>query len=595
MKSRYFTILLVIIVFFSGFAQSRTIDSLRNILSIERDDTNKVNTLNVLSEKLWRIGNYDTSLICANSSKVLAEKLYFKKGIAGAFKNIGTIYYYHDDYPKALEYDNKSLAIFQETGDKNGIARNLGNIGIIYEQLGNYPIALEYDFKALAIEQEIGDKNGIARNFGNIGIIYWNQGNYTKALEYDSNALTIQHEIGDKSSMANNLGNIGFIYNNKGNYLKALDYEFKALAFNREIENKNGIANNLDNIGIIYFNQGSYINALEYYNKAVIIFRELGDKNGIAAYLGNIGDVYTKQQKYKQAKIFLDSALTLSKNIGEKEEIKNTYRSIATLDSATGNYKVAFENYKSYITYRDSLINETSAKITTQTEMNYAFEKKEAAAKAEQDRKDLLAIADAKRRKIITGSIILILIMLIMVVILLLQQQRIKYNGDRILSEKENALLKLEKQRMEEELSGSKRLLDNYMENILKKNELLEQFNLEIEKLRNLKSRELYEERIGHLDTLNKAAILTEDDWNKFKEMFEQVHKGFFVRLKERMPDLTPAETRLVCLTKLKLDTKQMAGILGVSVTTIRQTRYRLRKKLGLSEEDNIDDISESI
>jgi len=77
--------------------------------------------------------------------------------------------------------------------------------------------------------------------------------------------------------------------------------------------------------------------------------------------------------------------------------------------------------------------------------------------------------------------------------------------------------------------------------------------------------------------------------------LFEQVHKGFFIRLKEKLPNLTQAETRLICLTKLQLDTKQMAGILGVSNSTIKQSRYRLRKKLGLSEEDNISDISESI
>jgi DNA-binding CsgD family transcriptional regulator len=65
--------------------------------------------------------------------------------------------------------------------------------------------------------------------------------------------------------------------------------------------------------------------------------------------------------------------------------------------------------------------------------------------------------------------------------------------------------------------------------------------------------------------------------------------------LKEKLPDLTQAEIRLVCLTKLNLDTKEMAGILGVSFATIRQSRYRLRKKFGLSDEGGIDDLVNSI
>jgi DNA-directed RNA polymerase specialized sigma24 family protein len=97
------------------------------------------------------------------------------------------------------------------------------------------------------------------------------------------------------------------------------------------------------------------------------------------------------------------------------------------------------------------------------------------------------------------------------------------------------------------------------------------------------------------LEHLNNTAILTDEDWNKFRQLFEQVHKDFFKRLREKLPDLTQAEVRLICLTKLNLGTKQMAGILGVSFDTIRKSRYRLRKKLGLAEEDRIDDIVESI
>ena len=94
---------------------------------------------------------------------------------------------------------------------------------------------------------------------------------------------------------------------------------------------------------------------------------------------------------------------------------------------------------------------------------------------------------------------------------------------------------------------------------------------------------------------MNKTTILTEDDWNKFKELFEEVYKGFFIRQKEKLPELTQAEIRLLCLTKLKLETKQMGSILGVSFDTIKKSRHRLRKKLGLKEEDSIDDIANSI
>src|SRR5581483_1333398 len=103
------------------------------------------------------------------------------------------------------------------------------------------------------------------------------------------------------------------------------------------------------------------------------------------------------------------------------------------------------------------------------------------------------------------------------------------------------------------------------------------------------------EQRVEKLEDLNKSSILTEEDWNKFKDLFGQVHKGYFIRLKEKFPALTQAEIRLVCLTKLKVADKQMASILGISYDSIRHSRYQLRKKLGMTGKDGLDDIAESI
>ena len=74
----------------------------------------------------------------------------------------------------------------------------------------------------------------------------------------------------------------------------------------------------------------------------------------------------------------------------------------------------------------------------------------------------------------------------------------------------------------------------------------------------------------------------------EFKELFEQVHVGFLQRLKEKMPGLTPADTRFLVLTRLKLSNKEMAGILGVQPDSIRTSKYRLRKKFNLDDDSDI-------
>ena len=75
------------------------------------------------------------------------------------------------------------MKIFEEIGDKKGIAGAYNNIGNIYKDKGNYDNALKNFSVALKVNEEIGNKNWIAINYHNIGIIYKAQGKYDKALE----------------------------------------------------------------------------------------------------------------------------------------------------------------------------------------------------------------------------------------------------------------------------------------------------------------------------------------------------------------------------------------------------------------------------
>jgi hypothetical protein len=55
------------------------------------------------------------------------------------------------------------------------------------------------------------------------------------------------------------------------------------------------------------------------------------------------------------------------------------------------------------------------------------------------------------------------------------------------------------------------------------------------------------------LRLLQNSVILTDDDWKNFTSLFEKVHQNFFIHLKEKLPGLSPAETRFIALTRLKL------------------------------------------
>ena len=169
------------------------------------------------------------------------------------------------------------------------------------------------------------------------------------------------------------------------------------MKISQETQYKRGIAGNYNNIGRVYDKQGNCPEALKNYLAALKINEETGNKNWIVINFNNLGSLHTKLKKYSEARKYHEDALSLSTSIGAKELIKSSYNDLAMLDSATANWKGAYEHYKLFVLYRDSLNNEETREKSTQTKMQYEFDKKQSEVKAEQDKKDAITALESKR------------------------------------------------------------------------------------------------------------------------------------------------------------------------------------------------------
>lgn len=630
------------------FAQERrSIDSLLNKLkNIEASkmelgrnfkplmDTSKANTLYEIVKIIWGIYP-DSAKDYAQQCLSISERIDYKKGVGNAYNGIGLIYMAKQNYPLALEnyqkalrtrtmigdkvgmawtYNNmgmlygnesapaeaikwhtKSLKLKQEIGDKVGAASQYGKIGHLYVGLGKIPEALNNYLHALKIGEENGDKKQISVSYSDIGNVYSIQGNYPVALSYYLNELKIAIQIRDKLEIATADENMGRISYKQGNDTGAIRYMLAALKSNEELYSLEGIAGIHYYLGLVYLAMGNYSGALTYADSSLKDCQNLGSQIGIALIYIEIGSIYEKQGRLQDALNSVTKGLSLALENGDKNGITDAYLKLAGINAEIHNYKTAYDYGVLYRETYDSIHNSENDNKTTQLVASYEFEKREDSISAEQEKTNIIRTAESNRKSIITISSVVISILTLLMAILLLNRLQIKRKKDKIIFEKESDLFLLERQRMEDELAKANITLDEYVTIMVGKNELLEKFKVDVENLKNLKAKEIDENRIERLELLNKTTILTEADWNKFKELFEQVYKGFFIRLKEKQPELTQAEIRLVCLTKLKLDTKQMGGILGVSFDTIKKSRHRLRKKLSLSEEVTLDNIADSI
>src|SRR6185312_2087754 len=414
------------------------IDSLLRQLPQTKEDTIKVKLLIDLSHSFYSI-NPDEGLNYGNKALALAEKLNWKKGIANACRTIAGNYGYgKSDYPKALEYDTKALESFRETGDKTGTARILGDMGVLYWYQSNYPEALKNYFDALRLNEELGNKADMAATLCNIGIVYNSQRDYQKALEYITKANKIDESLGNKSGIAANLGDIGELYHNLSDDQKALEYEWKSLQLYQELGDKNGIARNLGNMGLLYSEQKAYNKALASFLPALQLSKELGLQIGVATNLGNIGAAFLTMAKdttgaagktilLQKAKVYTDSALTIFKEIGDLTSLSANYERLSDIQMLLGDHKGALQSYKNYALFKDSVFNMEKDKKLTETAMQYAFDKKEAAAKAAQEKKDI-------RQRNIRNSFIVGAAILLLLLIALINRYRYKQKANEQLT-----------------------------------------------------------------------------------------------------------------------------------------------------------------
>ena len=99
-KNSCLTILVFLLLQNVATPQTANIDSLLNELAKAKEDTNKINTLNVLAWNLIISANYKSALEFGEEAMLLSEKLKFQKGKAFAYQNLGYAYSNQFNYSK---------------------------------------------------------------------------------------------------------------------------------------------------------------------------------------------------------------------------------------------------------------------------------------------------------------------------------------------------------------------------------------------------------------------------------------------------------------------------------------------------------------
>ena len=282
--------------------------------------------------------------------------------------------------------------------------------------------------------------------------------------------------------------------------------------------------------------------SLDFYNKYGIL-RELSLVTLNMGYLD-------------QALEFIDKAIQLAETSNHIEALAYCYGIKSDIWSHKGDYKAAYEYVKKQQEFIDKLNQLQDKEKLSQYERDLLLKEAD-----EQLRYEKFKAAQKQHTTWIVSGLIVFFSLLITVLLVLFNRKRRRV--------------------LELELNAQHREMTSKVLNQMRINETLQEVVNQLDQIKDAPEK-METDLSSMIRNLNEMV----DDGSKkdFDYYFVQVHPSFYNNLKKDFPDLTPNDLRLCAFIKAKLSTKEIADLNHMSADSVKNSRSRLRKKLGLTD-----------
>lgn len=441
----------------------------------------------------------------------------------------GTIQWGKGNYEEALNSFTTVYNKAKKTNDGQLMAKSLNNIGLVYWKLGDTKTALKSYEESGRLAEKNNIDNLVALTYANRAIILKDEGAYGLAKELNKKAIDILKKINVPRDLAIAYNNQGRVFSAQSMMDSALFYYLKALKIYDTIDYKDGKSTTHENLSEIYSSRNLKKEAIEHARKSLGLALESGSASGIEGGYRRLFEVYKHFS-------MLDSAMIYQQKYVEHKEM-------------------LFEKYKSQKLF------EYQSKLGSELQ-KLRIENLE------------------KEREIIKNRLWMSLgtVLIVSLALMLFLYRR-------------SSKIELKKQQLQKDLEHSKSIihikqkeLKAYILDFSQKSNQVNELQNELNKI--IGSNEL------KIAELLSSKILTDEDWKKFKSKFNLIYPHFIPKIKRLKANITEAEVRYLVLHHLKLSQKEMASVLGISTTSVRTCKMRLKRKL---HEENYDSVEEFV
>jgi tetratricopeptide (TPR) repeat protein len=477
--------------------------------------------------------------------------------------------------------------------DRHATGIYLQQMGELCYRLGHYAQALNFHLQAGDIFRKTNEPKLEADNLAQLGILYYYMRQPSVARRQYDAAMNLYVSLKDTAGIALIDGKLGHLYEKQRNYDSAFYFQRRALSLYLQSHNEAGMAKIYENLGSIYEDLERYDSAQYYFTNAAALYSNGNNREASIEVLNNIGDVSRKSGRYREALQHTFKALALANELHDTYQVSSAWRDIARTYNMMGRNDSAYYYLELSRKAQQEIYSEENGKQMAFVQVLYDVERKN---------HEIEKLQIARRATAITTiAVVVVIILIVVVCMLIISRQRLKIRNERALSEQNKNIYEKNKDLMQAELLNKKLLeeqltqqlelkskeLSTHTLHIIQKNQLLEDLCNRLEELVKEDKRD-QKKQLKQLIQQITQNFNHEQYWKEFHHIFEQVHQSFYDRLKDHCSDLTSNDIRLVALLKMNLSSDNIATLLGISPDSLRVSRYRLRKKLGLEQGENL-------
>ena len=464
--------------------------------------------------------------------------------------NIGNIFFNQGQYNKALERYELSKTYFSQLDSLlpkiRGLSTTYNNIALVHIELENYNLALENITKAynLRVNNNFNPID-VAHSYKSFSELYYIWNMQEKGDFYLSKTDSINTMIQEEKSSTK--------------FKDFDDLTFKLL--------ENYLGNCYEYKGEYLFRQKRFDQALIAYNTASSYYGEFTFQK--VSLLNKKANVFYMLSDFENCLKVIEDCILLSKEQNlQNEEEKALELKIKVLN------KLGLS----------SDIDVTVEEILKNKDYRYSVQIEQLLSGLESKNEILIKKAEIKDEKVKNSRIVFISI----IAILILGIAAAYFLSRKVYLDKQMIIVNQNEKIAKSELEHKKRELAAISTNIVQENEQVSNILKDLKYYSSLLKSEKDRNSFSPLIKSIQRILSEKRKEDLYSDQFSAAYPGYLEYLTRTYPELTTSDLKLCTFLRMNLNTKEIAEIMGLSVRSIESRRYRLRKKLNLSKEEDL-------